>query len=263
MTTYNHNYNYSWTNEKLGYQGHYLEIGVHRIRLDSYSLPATKWSGGASEYFTFEEYTENSKAYERVKSCFDASVAQNVLNIIADKQNLPIIKEFEKYSKIIDDWLSKFQQTDILLQIWKSLPHYDFIYPYDDRFIEYNVEKIKLNNELREAKFIDKEWNTIITIDHQNSQFQNAERKGTWKVYLVGNWKLIVLCNILGEIVKLEHLKPIEEVFKGFYGEISGIKKIDDLILIFFTKKRLNPELGTYILALNPLTGKVVYQKTS
>lgn len=261
MTTYNHTTTYSWTNEKSENVGYFLIIEVDRVRLDDYSLPVTKWSSGVSTYYTFEEFTQTSGAYSRVKSIFGEEVAQNVLHLVADKQNLPIIKEFEGYSTIIDDWIKKFQQNDDLLSLWKSLPHYDFVYPFDADFESWGIQSKQLNNENYEAEFYDKEWNTFICKDHQNSQFQVLQKEGSWKVYLVGNWKLIVVCNIGGEIIKLEHLKPIEEVFKGFYGEIEGIKKIDDLILISFSKYRLRPDLGAYILALNPLTGKIIYHK--
>ncbi len=102
----------------------------------------------------------------------------------------------------------------------------------------------------------------MICIAHRNSQFQKLEKAKSWKAFLIGNQQLIVLCVVLGEILIFEPLKPIQTVFENLYSEITGIKKIDDLILVFFNKKSHDPGLGQYIVAIHAISGKIVYQKT-
>jgi hypothetical protein len=153
-----YNFKHTWTNEKNKDVGYYLEICVYKIRLDTYDLPVTKWSGGGSVYYTFDEFTENSEPFNKVKSCFDESVALNVLHIIQNKSEIPKVKEYENNAKVINDWIIKFNKIDNLLVIWKSLPHYDFNYSYLIGFEKLGIDIIELGNESHEARFIDKEW---------------------------------------------------------------------------------------------------------
>jgi hypothetical protein len=215
-----------------------------------------------SEYFDFDDFVPNSEGYKKVVSCFNESVAKRIVEALSNRTVLPKVQEFEEISKIVDDWLAKYKQVDNLLTIWKALPHYTWTYPQYDEFKDYGLDRIELHDGEHNAKFYDKEFSELVFTGHKGNQVQRAVYKPYWKAYLFGNEKLIIVAEVLGEILQLKPLKEIEPTFNVFHGEIKGMKRAGDLLLISFVKSRTYPHLGSYLLALNPVSGKIVYQRT-
>ncbi|CAG5081107.1 hypothetical protein [Parvicella tangerina] len=251
---------FSWRKEE-GDTGYHVTLEIDRVRLDSFSLPVTKHSGGMSEYFSFEDFTPGSEAFNKVRQHFGEEVANMITEGIKNKSEIPKIKEFNQNSSVIDTWLSSFKQVDNLEKIWKGLPHYDFCYPAYPEFQELPVKRGLVDEKEHTATFFDKASGIALFEGHKNSQVQVISHGNKWKAFLFGQANLVTLHEVLGEYIVLRPLSKIESIFTSKYGRIYGIKKAGELILLSFSKKYNAERLGYYIIALEPSSGRIVYQE--
>lgn len=253
---------YFWVNEEKAHMGYSVQISRDRIIFSGYSLPATKYSGGGQSDFLFDEYYSGSTGYELVKTHFSEELAEHILKLILDRGNLPHVKRFNEETALLEKWLSDKKEVDLLSSIRSKLPYGRWYYPYDEEFSKLPIKRIVSPDE-NSAEFYDKEYGVLLYNGHRNSQVQYQEKKGFWRAFLIAEREVVIIHEILGEVVVTRPLEELSDLIRNTSAEINLMLRADDLLIFDFDRVRGQNKYGTYVIALNPSSGKIVYQKTN
>ncbi len=251
---------YSWVNEERGHLGFRIEFSWDRIIFSGYSLPATKYSGGGQTEYLLTDYYVGSEIYNKVEECFSKELAEHLLKLVQDADNIPHVKEFNDETKLLEKWLSDKKEVDILSSIQSKLPCGKWYYPYHEDFNVLPINRV-VDESQNTAKFYDKDYDVLLFEGHKNSQVQIQEEKGIWRAYLMGEQELVVLHEVLGEVLISKPLEGIKPIVGGARGSASRLLKAGGLLFVQFDRVRARSKYGSYLFSLDPNSGKIAYQK--
>lgn len=255
------NTNRSWTNEK-GNEGFHVSIGLSDIRVDMYSLPITKYSGGTSNYFKFEDLREGSDLFNLLKNRFSEDVANAALKVILEKGENPEFQKHQASLDNIDKWFGKLEENKSIKSLWDQSQKIG-LFSADDisNMAHFGIKKGALQEY--NVPFIDSSTNKQFTFDHNRSQIYATKKSTVWKAFLFNNKELIILHEVLGELIVYRPFEEIIESVTEMDGQICSMRRSNDLILVDFSKNRIRTEFGYYLLVINPNSGKIMYQKVN